>query len=52
MVKGKLLILIVDDNMNFVRRMFSLLSEVDNICAIHTAYNYDEAFLLLDKNPG
>lgn len=43
--------MIVDDNINFIRRMISLLSEVNNISVIHTANNYDEAFLRLDKNP-
>jgi CheY-like chemotaxis protein len=52
MIKRKLSILIVDDNINFVRRMISFLSEVDNICVFQTAHNYDEAFLLLNKKPG
>jgi DNA-binding NarL/FixJ family response regulator len=51
MDKKRLSILIVDDNLNFVRRMIALLNEVDDIYAIHTAHNYDEAFILLDKKP-
>jgi DNA-binding NarL/FixJ family response regulator len=51
MKKRKLSVLIVDDNINFVRRMISLLNEADNICVIYTAHNYEEAFLLADKNP-
>jgi len=31
--------------------MVALLKEVDDICSIHTAHNYDEASLLLDKKP-
>ena len=50
-MKRKLSVLIVDDNLNYVRRMVSLLSEVDSISAIHTAQNYDEASRLLDKKP-
>jgi DNA-binding NarL/FixJ family response regulator len=50
-MKRKLSLLIVDDNPNFVRRMVSLLKEADNVYVIHTAHNYDEAFLLLDKQP-
>ena len=51
MKKKKLSILIVDDNVHFVERMISLLHEVDGISTIHTAHNYDEAFLLLDQKP-
>lgn len=51
MAKKKLSILIVDDNINFVRRMVTLLNELEDICAIHTAHNYDEAFIQLDKKP-
>ena len=49
MSKRKLSLLIVDDNIQFVKRMISLLSEVDDICDLHTAHNYDEAFFQLDK---
>ena len=41
------MILIVDDNMNFVDRMISLLDEADNIGYINVASNYDEARRLL-----
>jgi DNA-binding NarL/FixJ family response regulator len=50
-MKRKLSVLIVDDNPNYLQRMISLLSEVDYISSIHTAQNYDEAFLLLNKKP-
>jgi DNA-binding NarL/FixJ family response regulator len=51
MKRKKLSVLIVDDNIGFVRRMTALLNEVDDISAIHTAHNYDEAFEMLDKKP-
>ncbi len=40
-------ILIVDDNMNFVDRMIGLLEEVNNIRCINVASDYDEARRLL-----
>ena len=49
MSKRKLSLLLVDDNIPFVNRMVSLLSEVEDICDFHTAHNYDEAIFLLDK---
>jgi DNA-binding NarL/FixJ family response regulator len=51
MIKKKLSILIVDDNINFVSRMISLLNEHDNIHVIYTAYNYNEAVRLLGVKP-
>lgn len=48
---SKVSILIVDDNVNFVTRMISYLQEMDNIGVIHSAHNYDEASILLDKKP-
>jgi DNA-binding NarL/FixJ family response regulator len=42
-MKKKLVILIVDDNMNFIERMISMLDELDNIGYINVANNYDEA---------
>jgi len=42
------MILIVDDNMNFINRMKKMLEEVENIGDIHLATNYDEACHLLD----
>ena len=51
MIPSKVSILIVDDNVSFVTRMISLLKELDSISVIHSAHNYDEAFLLLDKKP-
>ena len=43
--------MIVDDNINFVSRMITLLNELDNIHVIHTAYNYNEAVRLLGAKP-
>ena len=48
-MKRKFSILIVDDNLSFIRRVIDLLDEVDNISSIHTAGNYDEAFKVLDE---
>ena len=46
------MILIVDDNMNFVDRMISLLDDTDSIGHISVASNYDEARqLLVSENP-
>jgi DNA-binding NarL/FixJ family response regulator len=45
-------ILIVDDNMNFVDRMISLLEDTQKISNISVASNYDEARrLLASENP-
>ncbi len=45
-------ILIVDDNMNFVDRMISLLQETDSPRQIYAANNYDEARrLFAEVNP-
>lgn len=41
------MILIVDDNMNFVDRMIRLLKDTNNIGYISVANNYDEARRLL-----
>jgi len=43
MIKRKLIILIVDDNMNFIDRMISLLDDSENVDYINVANNYDEA---------
>ncbi|TMI72585.1 MAG: response regulator [Bacteroidetes bacterium] len=51
MKKEKLSILIVDDNIHFVRRMIGILEEVKDISFIHTAHFYEEAFGLLEKKP-
>lgn len=46
------MILIVDDNMNFVDRMISLLEDTDNTGPISVASNYDEARrALASENP-
>lgn len=43
--------MIVDDNINFVSRMISLLNDLDNINVIYTAYDYHEAVRLLGAKP-
>ena len=51
MKKGEV-ILIVDDNMNFVDRMIGLLDEVKGVGEIHVASDFDEARrLLAEENP-
>lgn len=51
-MKKKLVILIVDDNMNFIDRMINLLEDVHGIDHISTASNYDEARrMLVTENP-
>ena len=42
MKKGKL-VLIVDDNLNFVKRLVGILEDVDGIRGINIAADYDEA---------
>ncbi|HET6996240.1 MAG TPA: response regulator, partial [Chitinophagaceae bacterium] len=51
MKKEKLSILIVDDNIHFVRRMIGILEEVKDISFILTAHHYEEAFGLHEKKP-
>jgi len=52
LMKKDTVILIVDDNMNFVDRMISLLQETDSPRQIYSANNYDEARrLLVEVNP-
>lgn len=62
-MKKEIVIMIVDDNVNFVNRMTGLLENLDSISAINVAGDYDSAarllieqtpdFLLLDINlPG
>ena len=41
------MLLIVDDNMNFVDRMIGLLEDADNIDNISVASNYDDARRIL-----
>ncbi len=51
-MKKKLVILIVDDNANFVDRMIGLLEDTDNIGYISVASNFDEARrLLVSEDP-
>ena len=45
----KLLILIVDDNMNFVERMISLLEEVRHIGYINVASDFSEAYRYMSE---
>ena len=62
-MKKNIVIMIVDDNVNFVKRMTGLLENLDGISSINVAGDYDSAvhllseqtpdFLLLDINlPG
>jgi DNA-binding NarL/FixJ family response regulator len=51
MIKSKISILIVDDNVNFVGRLLTLLNDVESIGLIHLARDYEEAYELLDRNP-
>jgi len=52
LMKKDTVILIVDDNMNFVDRMISLLQETDSPRQIYSANNYDEARRMLSEvNP-
>ncbi|MBK7560279.1 MAG: response regulator transcription factor [Chitinophagaceae bacterium] len=46
-MKKGFVILIVDDNMNFIDRMIGLLDEVNDIEHINVAANYDDACRLL-----
>lgn len=48
-MKKELVIMIVDDNVNFIHRMTGLLEELDNIGSIHVATDYDGAIQLLGK---
>ena len=51
-MKKGLVILIVDDNMNFVNRMIGMLEELSNIGTINVAENFEEACrLLADQAP-
>jgi DNA-binding NarL/FixJ family response regulator len=48
----KPLILIVDDNVNYVERMLTILSEDFTAVRFHTATNYDDATALINElNP-
>jgi DNA-binding NarL/FixJ family response regulator len=47
MSNKKFTILIVDDNSGFISRMKTILDEVSSFINIHTASNYDEAFVML-----
>ena len=49
MKKEKLLILIVDDNMNFVKRIIGLMEDLKNIGYINVATDYNEAVKLLNE---
>lgn len=52
MKKGEV-ILIVDDNMNFIDRMIGLLQEVESVGDIHIASDFDEARrVFADDTPG
>lgn len=45
----KLLILIVDDNLNFVKRIIGLMEEVPNIGYINVAHDYAQAEKFLEE---
>ena len=46
------MILIVDDNVSYVERMLSILSEDFNVAAFRTATNYEDATALINElNP-
>lgn len=49
MKKEKLLILIVDDNMNFVKRIIGLMEDLQNIGYINVATDYNQAAKFLDE---
>jgi DNA-binding NarL/FixJ family response regulator len=52
MKKAHQSILIVDDNMNFIKRVIRLLNDVENIGPIKVANNYEEAFaILINEKP-
>lgn len=46
------MILIVDDNVSYVERMLSILSEDFSVAKFHTATNYEDATVLINElNP-
>ena len=48
----KPVILIVDDNVSYVERILSILSEDFNVAKFHTATNYEDATVLINElNP-
>ena len=49
MKKGKLVILIVDDNMCFVQRIICMLEELNNIGYINVAADYNQALKFLEE---
>lgn len=49
MKKGKLVILIVDDNMCFVQRIICMLEELNNIGYINVAGDYNQALKFLEE---
>jgi DNA-binding NarL/FixJ family response regulator len=50
-MKSKLTILVVDDNKNYTKRIASLLTDTDTVSNVDLAHNYDEATVLLDREP-
>ena len=51
-MKKNLIIMIVDDNVNFVNRMKGLLENLDGISSINVAGDYDSAVrLLIEQTP-
>ncbi len=49
-MKQEIMILIVDDNGNFIDRIINLIEDSENIASISTASNFEEARLFLDAN--
>ncbi|MCZ2458875.1 MAG: response regulator [Chitinophagales bacterium] len=47
----KLIILIVDDNIDFVNRIVNMIEDLDNIGYINVAADYDEALKCLEERP-
>ena len=50
-MKKEIVIMIVDDNVSFVKRMTGLLENLDGISAINVAWDYDSAARLLMRQP-
>lgn len=50
MKNKNLSILIVDDNPGFIKRMKVILDELENVDSIHSAGDYEEAVIQLDRN--
>ncbi|MBS1621445.1 MAG: response regulator [Bacteroidetes bacterium] len=49
MKREKLLILIVDDNLNFIKRVINLIEEQENIGYINVAHDYEQALKFIEE---